>query len=708
MSAVAIIAVNPRSRFKALFCADLIILAGIKIAVIKIMTIRTKLVTVIAITVIITVGVSTVALIRHQNSLMLKSEQQDAEFLCNMVERTTENAMREGNTAKVQGIIEDIGKDSDILNLRILSPDGTILISKNALEIGAKAPDYIRSSIDSGLGNNNPVRRFSLNDTAITHFHSIGNRTECYGCHDRRNQTLGLIQVKQDISRHVSMLQSLKKMMIFSNIAVVLIVSAVLILMFSRLVTGPLGNLFTTIKRVENGDLAATMDIPGKDELSTIGSSFNKMISRINNLYKQELEKERELSKYKAELEHKSKVEALNSQLEFKIKELETANKAIMSLSKEVKGKNVQLEKAVEKLQKISETGRLLTSIVESRELMTIIIQTAAELIGADMATMHLKNSRGLPTTVQYKKGVGIENVSGHPSEFIGEYSDLFVHNKPVSGVDHQNSGDNENLIMGHRFAVPLRLKGHITGAMLVHNLPGNGPFREDSLELVATFANHAMVAIENAWLYENLKSSYLATIQSLVNALEASDRFTKGHSERVRQLSVELGKHIGLEQTEIELLEQASILHDIGKIGIDHFVLQKQGKLTSREYSIIKSHPLIGEEILGPIQDLDEVRKTIIQHHERYDGNGYPYGLRGDELSLKSKILSVVDTFDAMMTDRPYRKALSIYQVKEELMANSGTQFDPYVTEAFIDLLDRKGYDLLTTAGYRAELSSI
>jgi putative nucleotidyltransferase with HDIG domain len=202
--------------------------------------------------------------------------------------------------------------------------------------------------------------------------------------------------------------------------------------------------------------------------------------------------------------------------------------------------------------------------------------------------------------------------------------------------------------------------------------------------------------------------NSYFATIQSLINALEANDRFTKGHSERVRILSTELGERLGLDLGELELLEQAAILHDIGKIGIDTFILQKQGKLTPGEYSLIKTHPLIGDEILGPIETLDEVRETIIQHHERNDGTGYPYGLRGDEISIKAKILSVVDTFDAMMTDRPYRKALSVSEVKEELAANAGTQFDPLVVGAFVRMLDEKGDEFLSAVGYNTLFSSL
>ncbi|MEJ2696077.1 MAG: HD domain-containing phosphohydrolase [Candidatus Sulfobium sp.] len=247
----------------------------------------------------------------------------------------------------------------------------------------------------------------------------------------------------------------------------------------------------------------------------------------------------------------------------------------------------------------------------------------------------------------------------------------LFSRGRPVI-VPAAGKRPNEQETTG--IGVPLEVKGHVIGALILESGPARRPFEQEELEALTTLSNQATVAIENAWLYESVKNNYFATIQSLVNALEASDRFTRGHSERVRLLSVGLGKHLGLDFRELELLEHAAILHDIGKIGIDNFVLQKQGKLTSREYGLVKTHPLIGDEILGPIENLEAVRKTIIQHHERYDGTGYPYGLRGNEISLKSRVLSVVGTFDAMMTDRPYRRALDLNQVKEELKANAGT----------------------------------
>jgi HD-GYP domain-containing protein (c-di-GMP phosphodiesterase class II) len=659
------------------------------------MIIKTKIITIIALTIVLTVGTTTAVLMKMQNDRMIASKLQDTEFLCDVIERTIDSAMREGKTAEVQRILENVGKSKEILSLRILSPDGMILKSTKGIEIGSRSPDILRGY----FGGEKPRL---VNDTTINYAHGIKNRPECFRCHDSRNGIVGFIQIKHDISRNITTFLSIKRLLVFSGLAIVILVSIILSTLFSHFVMNPLKNLLSAINNVEAGNWQTTVKINSDDELGIIGSSFNKMIREVNNLYNKNIAKERELSKIRVDLEHKSKLENLNSQLEFKLKELETANKAVTSLSREVKSKNIELEKAVERLKKINEIGRILSSIIETNELMRIIIQTTADLLRAESVTLHLRNSHKPAVTIQYKRGEGLESIPDFSLEMKREFKDIFAHGKPVI-ISYQLEDDTGVPVCGQKIGMPLRMKGQIIGAMMLENGRNCGSFTEDEIELLTTFSNQAMVAIENAWLYESVKTNYFATIQSLVNALEASDRFTKGHSERVRMLSVELGRYIGLDFKELELLEHASILHDIGKIGIDNFILQKQGKLTSKEYSLIKTHPLIGDEILGPIETLEGVRKTIIQHHERYDGNGYPYGLRGDEISLKSKILSVVDTFDAMMTDRPYRKALSLSSVKEELMANAGTQFDPYVVGAFVDMVNASGDTLLAAAGYTA-----
>ena len=525
------------------------------------------------------------------------------------------------------------------------------------------------------------------------------NRQECYGCHDSREIINGVIQVKLDISRNVSTMMSIKRMLVFSNIIIVIVISVILSLLFSRFVMKPLKNLLTAIQEVEAGNWNATVQGISGDELGTIGTAFNRMIEEMNKLYKKNLSKERELSKIKIDLEHKNRVEDLNTQLEFRLKELETANRAITSLSKEVKGKNKELQKVVERLKKMNEVGRILTSIVETEEVMKIITRTTADLFNTDRAILHLRNANKPPLIIQYRRGLGTESIADVPLEYQTYYAEIITQGKPIL-LQHGSTPSS-------KIGVPLKMKGEVIGTMILEMQSEVSAFTDEDMEILTTLSNQAIVSMENAWLYESVKRNYFATIQSLVNALEASDLYTKGHSERVKLLALELGRYIGLDFKELEILEHASILHDIGKIGVESFILQKQGKLTSKEYSLIKSHPLIGEEILGPIDTLEGVRQTIIQHHERFDGKGYPYGLSGEELLLKARILSVVDTFDAMMSERPYRKALSLFQVKDELILNAGTQFDPYVVESFIEMMNLRGDSLLDASGY-AKIHSI
>ena len=660
------------------------------------MVIKTKIITIIALAIILTVGSTTTVLLRMQSNKMLQDRLQDSEFIGDIIMRSIENEMKEGNTQEVQKILENIGKNKEILNLRIFSPDGTILKSINISEMGTKSNDYIF----------NPSKWISqkptlVDNTTINYFKNIPNKKECFNCHNSKDSLIGVIQIKHDISRNFATMLSIKRLLVFSNIFIVLIISIILSLLVSQLVMKPLKNLLSTIHDIEGGDLQATVKVITNDELGLIGESFNKMIAEINRLYNRNLGIERGLSRLKVELEHKNKVEELNSQLELKIKELETANKAITSLSREVKGKNIELERAVERLKKINEVGRVLTSIIETEELMRIIVRTTADLISAEKVTLHLRNEQKPSLTLQYKRGIGIENLSNFSLEFNPAYSKLLNPEKPMLISSPATNKIADNGKNGSHIGISLKMKSKVIGAMFLENKSDGSNFTEDELEILTTLSNQAMVAIENAWLYESVKTNYFATIQSLINALEANDVFTKGHSERVRLLSLELGRHIGLDYKELEILEHASILHDIGKIGINTFILQKQGKLTSKEYKLIQSHPEIGEEILGPIETLDGVRKTIIQHHERHDGRGYPFGLKGDEISLKARILSVVDTFDAMMSDRPYRNALSLKRVQDELRVNAGTQFDPYVVNAFIEMINSKGVGFLIGAGY-------
>ena len=185
---------------------------------------------------------------------------------------------------------------------------------------------------------------------------------------------------------------------------------------------------------------------------------------------------------------------------------------------------------------------------------------------------------------------------------------------------------------------------------------------------------------IEHA--YNNIQKHYLETVRSLVAAIDAKDSYTKGHQERVARYSVLLGEELKLAPKELDLLHQAAILHDIGKIGIPEQILRKTSALTFEEFKIVKQHPAIGAEIISPVEFLKDAVPIVRHHHEKYDGTGYPDGISGLQIPLGSRIIAVADAVDAMLTDRPYARAKSLSQVREELKRCAGTQFDPELAE--------------------------
>ncbi|NOY45822.1 MAG: HD-GYP domain-containing protein [Deltaproteobacteria bacterium] len=196
---------------------------------------------------------------------------------------------------------------------------------------------------------------------------------------------------------------------------------------------------------------------------------------------------------------------------------------------------------------------------------------------------------------------------------------------------------------------------------------------------------DRATASLENALLYADLESTFRETIQGLALALETKDAYTHGHSENVTRLAVATARQMGLDHEFCETLRQAGLLHDIGKIGISSSILNKPGRLTPEEYEIIKSHPAMGRRILEPISFLREVVPIVYHHHERFDGEGYPEGLTGEEIPLASRVMAVADTYDAMTSDRAYRRGLSHDVAVAELDRCAGTQFDPECVRAFL-----------------------
>jgi HD-GYP domain-containing protein (c-di-GMP phosphodiesterase class II) len=231
---------------------------------------------------------------------------------------------------------------------------------------------------------------------------------------------------------------------------------------------------------------------------------------------------------------------------------------------------------------------------------------------------------------------------------------------------------------------VPIIIENEVKGVISLDN----ASFTTDIINLLKSFSEQVAVAINKAHLYQKIQDSYFEIVKALAQAIEAKDPYTHGHSEIVMQYSLIIAEKFNLSKEEKESLKYAAILHDIGKIGVRGIILNNPDGLTVSEYDEIKKHTIIGENIIQPIELLRTIKPLIRHHHEWFNGKGYPDGLSKEDIPLGARILAVADAYDAMKSDRPYRKALTEETAIQEFKRGSGSQFDPKVVEVFLEIL--------------------
>ncbi len=230
----------------------------------------------------------------------------------------------------------------------------------------------------------------------------------------------------------------------------------------------------------------------------------------------------------------------------------------------------------------------------------------------------------------------------------------------------------------------PLSNKERTLGAVAIVFEQDEDFIRQQTLRLLYILSGFFSLSLENAFLFEDIKKSYFDTIRAVANSVEARDAYTRGHSNRVAEISKIIAMEMGWSRRDLELIDWGGVLHDLGKVGISDSILNKPGKLTDEEFSIMKTHPTIGAQIISGISFLEPLLPYISQHHERYDGRGYPGGFKGEEIAIQGRLLAIADTYDAMTSDRPYRKGLAAQIAYDEIVKCSGSQFDPVMVRAF------------------------
>jgi response regulator RpfG family c-di-GMP phosphodiesterase len=348
---------------------------------------------------------------------------------------------------------------------------------------------------------------------------------------------------------------------------------------------------------------------------------------------------------------------------------------------------NLRLREALS-LYKVSEA---IAASLSLDEVMATVTDSAFTEVGADVIATWLDDGEG---------SFFPRSVTGNPTlpegEELGQLDkDAVLERLRRGGPVVEHGARARELLAEHPsrhvsslIVVPLKVRDRLMGFIATLSLTASRRFDEGQRKLLSIIASRAAAAIENARLYEDLQATFQQTIQSLARTIDKMDHYTAGHSERVARYAVSLARWLGLPESQIEIVRHSALMHDIGKIGCV-MNLNKAGKLTQDEYEIFKRHPTYGREILDPIRFLGPVVPGVYLHHERWDGRGYPLGLSRDGIPLIARIIAVADTYDAMTSDRAYRRALPHEVTVSEIERCSGTQFDPDVAGSFVERIE-------------------
>jgi response regulator RpfG family c-di-GMP phosphodiesterase len=357
-----------------------------------------------------------------------------------------------------------------------------------------------------------------------------------------------------------------------------------------------------------------------------------------NILLKEEAKKNKELLK-------------INQELQWKLKEVETINLILQ-----------QLDQAT-----------------TSKDLFTVLVNLTGEVTHCDEAHFCVHSQE-------------MKNPAAITSFFRDESSSASSTLLQHTAIEEVAHGEIPYIIHGadgkpNIMAVPLKIRSNTFGTLISLMRNGGHRFSEKDLYFLHFLAEKASFLIENLALYENIYENLFSTLYAFVETIEARDPYTRQHSARVTNYAISIAKALGCSQEEIEMLNVSGNLHDIGKIGIPDIILLKPDRLTESEYEAIKKHPDIGSSIIGHFDMWSQEQQIIRHHHERWDGNGYPDGLQGEEIPLLARILSVADVYDALTSDRSYRKRLEDEIAVEIIEENAGTQFDESIVDTFLML---------------------
>ncbi|MFH2128372.1 MAG: HD domain-containing phosphohydrolase [Pseudomonadota bacterium] len=383
----------------------------------------------------------------------------------------------------------------------------------------------------------------------------------------------------------------------------------------------------------------------------------------------------------------------------------------------EVQLLNADLQAKIDQLFSLQQASAAILAQLNLKELLPSVLDLFRKAIGYSRAMIMLRDETD--NCLRFVEGVGVSEKEKTPlmgyEVPLNRTQNLLarVASNGIPFICNDISKlklNPENLIIrNYRISsmviLPLMSRGKVIGILAAdqHELADNAKNAPKlDRDFLGVFANQIALAIENAKMYQDLRDSILGTMKALALALEAKDPYTAGHSERVRQMAARLAQRLGMSDDEIQHISNGCILHDIGKIGINREILNKPGKLDNGEMEVVRQHPRLGHAIVLPLALNPAVSSIVRQHHERFDGNGYPDGLVGEDIPQAVRVVAICDAFDAMTTDRPYRHSLPKSEAYNRLQEAAGTQFDPFLVAEFMAMGREEGFDDMGRPMYR------
>lgn len=333
----------------------------------------------------------------------------------------------------------------------------------------------------------------------------------------------------------------------------------------------------------------------------------------------------------------------------------------------------------------------LINSSIDLHTVLDYLMEVAKQITESDAASAILvEDDRLCFVAASGRKSSEVKKVYLEKGEGIAGWvaengRELLIEDVEKDARFTRKVDDSSGFVTRSVIAVPLKMEDTVIGVVEAVNKQNGQKFTQNDVRLLSSLATSAAMAINKARLYADINELFIATIKAMANAIEAKDRYTRGHSERIRDYSLVIAREMGFDAVAQKTVEIAALLHDVGKIGVPEALLRKESKLTDDEFREVMKHPQLGAEMLSSIKQLKDAIPGIRYHQERYDGKGYPERLAGEQIPLLARIIAVADTFDAMTSDRAYRKAMTDEVALAELERYAGVQFDPECVRAFV-----------------------